>query len=270
MNRRTVTGISAPIQAESGQYNRSLLIEDYPLLVLPTLAQSIGLEEAIVVQQIHFLLRNPGNGRVVNGRRWIYNTYEQWLEVFPFWSSATLRRIFGRLEEMHLVVSCQPEGGVSRRKYYRLNEGMVLKLRKGTVDIPSAQIEHIDCSECALPNTETTNRDYLSKESKETSRKRADTRFDSQKEIPAQWIPDQRTKEQKLAALQVPRNYPSEREFEDFMDSEGFTEIPNKRPDLYGNLCDQKWHHWTGRKWKPIANWKMYVRALEEKIAGTN
>ena len=35
----------------------NLLIDDYPILVLPKLATEIGLNEAIVLQQIHYWLK---------------------------------------------------------------------------------------------------------------------------------------------------------------------------------------------------------------------
>ncbi|HDE3362621.1 TPA: DnaD domain protein, partial [Staphylococcus aureus] len=35
-----------------------LLIDDYPIQVLPKLAELIGLNEAIVLQQIHYWLNN--------------------------------------------------------------------------------------------------------------------------------------------------------------------------------------------------------------------
>ena len=35
----------------------NLLIDDYPILVLPKLANEIGLNEAIVLQQMHYWLK---------------------------------------------------------------------------------------------------------------------------------------------------------------------------------------------------------------------
>lgn len=106
-----------------------LLISEPPLQVLPSLARAIGLNEAIVLQQLHWLLKDERNGTLVNERRWIYNTIPEWREkFFPFWSEDTVMRIFQNLESMFLVDTCQPEGRESRRKYYRLNEGGISKL----------------------------------------------------------------------------------------------------------------------------------------------
>jgi hypothetical protein len=114
---------------------QSLLIDENPLIILPKLASCLGLGEAIIVQQLHFLLSVPKNGRERNGHRWIYNTYEQWQrDHFPFWDVATIQRGFDALEQMHVVVSCQPDGRGSRQKYYRLNEGMINLMRSGRLN----------------------------------------------------------------------------------------------------------------------------------------
>ena len=102
-----------------------MLIEgDRPIVVSPNLAAEIGLENAIVLQQLHFLLRDERNGKVINGKRWIFNTYEGWQkDHFPWMSVRNLRRVLTYLEDEKALESCQPEGGISRRKYYRLLVG---------------------------------------------------------------------------------------------------------------------------------------------------
>lgn len=97
-----------------------LLIDCVPLLVLPELAVEVGIEASVVLQQLHWLLRDKRNGRVIGEHRWIYNTYEEWLVQFPWMSIRTIQRTFLRLEKDGYIESCQPEGGVSRRKYYRI------------------------------------------------------------------------------------------------------------------------------------------------------
>lgn len=103
----------------------SLLLKEPPLQILRTLAVAIGLNEAIVAQQLYFLLEDGNNGMILgDGQRWIYNTYEEWRDqFFPFWSIDTIKRTFAFLEEKFVIESCQPEGRASRRKYYRMNLG---------------------------------------------------------------------------------------------------------------------------------------------------
>lgn len=82
-----------------------LLLDEYPLLVSPTLATRIGLYEAIVIQQLHYWMNNPKMGRTVDNRRWIKNSTEQWQrDNFPFMSIPTVRRTFSELRERNLIL----------------------------------------------------------------------------------------------------------------------------------------------------------------------
>lgn len=84
----------------------NLLIYEPPLQVLPTLAKEIGLNEAIVLQQIHYWLSNKKVGKWHNGRKWVRNSVDQWQEDnFPFWSTATIRRIISKLESEGYILS---------------------------------------------------------------------------------------------------------------------------------------------------------------------
>jgi hypothetical protein len=78
------------------------LIDDRPILVLPRLAQMIGLNEAIALQQIHYWLapyEDRGDLRHYHdGRYWIYNSLPEWRKQFPFWSERTIQRILRDLE----------------------------------------------------------------------------------------------------------------------------------------------------------------------------
>jgi hypothetical protein len=81
----------------------NLLLDERPLLVLPKLAEVIGLNEAIALQQIHYWIKE--SNKVHEGRQWTYNTYEEWLKQFPFWSKSTLRRTFTSLEKQGLLIT---------------------------------------------------------------------------------------------------------------------------------------------------------------------
>ena len=65
----------------------SLLFAERPLVINTQLAMKIGLNEAIVLQQLHYWLRDTNSGMECDGVRWIYNTTEQWLEQFPLLNS---------------------------------------------------------------------------------------------------------------------------------------------------------------------------------------
>lgn len=80
-----------------------LLIDDYPIQVLPKLATVIGLNEAIILQQLHYWL-NSKSAKMIKGKRWIHNTYEEWQGQFPFWSVATVKRTLTSLSKQNLII----------------------------------------------------------------------------------------------------------------------------------------------------------------------
>lgn len=88
------------------------LVDENPILVLPTLAQAIGLNEAIVLQQVRYWMsvseKSRDQRKCINGRWWTYNTYQEWQENFPWWSIATIQRVIYKLEGQGLLLSCQP------------------------------------------------------------------------------------------------------------------------------------------------------------------
>jgi hypothetical protein len=102
-----------------------LLINEPALQVLPSLALAVGLEEAIILQQLHYWLNNPkSEGRIdANGNKWVYNTYAEWQEDnFPFWSEDKIKRIFLKLEEQKVVISRQLDAKMrDMTKFYRID-----------------------------------------------------------------------------------------------------------------------------------------------------
>jgi hypothetical protein len=98
-----------------------LLVDEPPLLVLPTLARQFGLFEAIVLAQLDYWLRQAKAQRW-EGSRWVYNNYVAWQRQFPFWSVATVKRVFLNIERQGIVRSRQFEkGGWNRRKWYTID-----------------------------------------------------------------------------------------------------------------------------------------------------
>lgn len=82
----------------------SLLFRFRPLVINPQLAERIGLNEAIVLQQLKYWLNETESGVDHDGRRWVYNTVEQWQKQFPFWSQETVKRALSSLQKQGLVL----------------------------------------------------------------------------------------------------------------------------------------------------------------------
>jgi hypothetical protein len=100
-------------------YSRSL-IDEPPLLVLPTLATQVGLHEAIVLQQIHYWLLSSNHE--YDERKWLYNSYPEWGRQFPFLSVDQIRRAIEHLEDLHLLlVGNYNKKGFDRTKWYTID-----------------------------------------------------------------------------------------------------------------------------------------------------
>lgn len=98
----------------------SYLINEPPLVLSPTLAALIGLNEAIVLQQMQYWLNK--SDKVKDGRTWIYNTYEEWCEQFPFWSKATIKRTILNLESNGFVISANyNKSKFDKTKWYTID-----------------------------------------------------------------------------------------------------------------------------------------------------
>ncbi|AIM15146.1 hypothetical protein HW35_01565 [Bacillus sp. X1(2014)] len=80
-----------------------LLIQESPVMIIPSLAVKIGLNEAVILQQIHYWVSMSNH--VIEGRKWIYNTYKDWQQQFPFWSESTIKRTIHSLEKQGLLIS---------------------------------------------------------------------------------------------------------------------------------------------------------------------
>ncbi len=83
-------------------YQRSLLIDESPLQVIPALACAIGLNEAIMLQQIHYWSRISEHER--EGRRWVPMSARELAEKFAFWSEATIKRTVASLRSRGLLL----------------------------------------------------------------------------------------------------------------------------------------------------------------------
>lgn len=149
-----------------------LLLNEYPLLVSPTLAVKIGLNESLILQQIHYWLEinKKANKNFVDNYYWTFNSYEQWQEQFPFWSIPTIVRAIKSLEKMKLVISDNHNKlKIDRTKWYRIDYKALETLETS----PFNQIDKTNLSKwlehltkMTRPLPETIDRDYNSETTK--------------------------------------------------------------------------------------------------------
>ncbi|MHC0037924.1 conserved phage C-terminal domain-containing protein [Pseudoneobacillus sp. C159] len=97
-----------------------LLISESPIMILPSLAVRIGVNEAVVMQQVHYWLVKSSH--VKEGRTWIYNTYKDWQEQLPFWSESTIKRAVKSLEEKGLLMTANwNKAKLDNTKWYSID-----------------------------------------------------------------------------------------------------------------------------------------------------
>ncbi len=123
-----------------------LLLDERPLLVMLKFATLIGLNESIVLQQVHYWLKGKEQRQqdYIDGRYWVYNTYEQWQEQFPFWSIRTLKRIFTTLENSGLLLSANHnKTGFDKTKWYSIDhealDALFMSYQNGTTMVPTCR-----------------------------------------------------------------------------------------------------------------------------------
>lgn len=122
--------------------NSKLLIDEHPLQVLPTLACKVGLSGAIILQQVHYWIviakKAKDDRKFIDGRWWVYNSYEEWKENFPWWSLPTIRRTIQRLEKFDLLISKEMRAqDWDHTKWYSVNYEALNELTDSIKVIPS-------------------------------------------------------------------------------------------------------------------------------------
>lgn len=86
-------------------FNGRTLLDDNRVFSV-RIAQSLGVDEAIFLQQLHWFLQSSGKKIDGGGEpRWVWNSIDSWAKQFPFWSGSKIRRTISFLEDKKVVVS---------------------------------------------------------------------------------------------------------------------------------------------------------------------
>ncbi len=109
--------MSAPVPPNN------LLVSGRVLLFLPSLVAAIGLNEALVLQQVRYYLADERQPRLWQDTRWVRASIERWQERdFPFWGLKTVQRALESLVKQGFLRAAQPE--LARRdatKWYTID-----------------------------------------------------------------------------------------------------------------------------------------------------
>lgn len=131
-----------------------LLINEPPLQVLPSLAKEIGLNEAIMLQQMHYWLLKSSNE--FTGVKWFYKTLEEWQTEFPFWSAMTIRRTLGSLEKQKIIKI----GNFNKKKFDKTKWYTIDYQRVNRRCVQNEQTMCSDRTDGCVQNEQTYTRDY--------------------------------------------------------------------------------------------------------------
>lgn len=142
------------------------------------LAKAIGLNEAIVLNQLHYWIEKNrrANHNSHDGKYWVYNSYEDWQNNdFEYWSIDTIKRTFTKLEKMGLVISGNYNKlPMDRTKWYTIDyenlEKIAESLEKSTIraKCPDAKVQNAPMHDGNLHRAipENTTKEYLPKNTK--------------------------------------------------------------------------------------------------------
>lgn len=124
-----------------------LLIQESPIMIQPSLVVKLGLNGAIILQQVHYwLVTSP---HIKDGKRWIYNTYKDWQRQFPFWSERTIMRAFLALEEKGYLLSAnynRMKG--DQTKWYSIDYDRLAELDREVLSHRDRQVESPNTPVC--------------------------------------------------------------------------------------------------------------------------
>lgn len=82
-----------------------LLFDEAPLVLDTVLATKIGVDAAIVLQQVHYWVEvnRKKNSNLHDGAYWTYNSIKDWNKCFPFYGERTIQRIFKKLKDLGVL-----------------------------------------------------------------------------------------------------------------------------------------------------------------------
>jgi DnaT DNA-binding domain len=99
---------------------QSSLVPERPLVISPTLAATIGLEEAVMLHVLSELMAHRPL-RVKDRLSWIELGQQELCGAFPFWALIDIKRVQKSLQDLGLIV-IDPQGTAQDGCYYAINQ----------------------------------------------------------------------------------------------------------------------------------------------------
>jgi hypothetical protein len=142
------------------------------LIVHPILTKRLGIHCAHLINQIDYWLQNPRAGYIVEGKKWIWNSYSDWSKQLPWLSVDQVGRCVRAMENKGYIISDNfNNNSRDRRKWYRLNyEKLAEELdwsprkfsfkkvfQQSQPDLPESDLPESDLQSCRLDLANTQN-----------------------------------------------------------------------------------------------------------------
>lgn len=164
-------------------YNELFANEFDTQILRKKLAKAIGLNEAIVLNQLHYWIEKNRrtNKNLYDNRYWVYNTYENWQnQDFEYWSIDTIKRTFTKLEKMGLVLSGNfNKMPMDRTKWYTINYEKMEELAQEIAEKPVKSTISAKCPDGRVQNAPSNNHRILNHENTKKEHYSATSSHDS-------------------------------------------------------------------------------------------
>lgn len=132
------------------------LFDEHPLVIDKELAKVIGLNEAVVLQQVNYWLHGK-HAKRIEGRLWTYNSMKKWNEQFPFWGLNTVKRTFSSLEKDGLlIVGNYNKYKFDKTKWYSIDEEKLTNRMAQNGSMESTKMGRSDWPKMGQPIPDTT------------------------------------------------------------------------------------------------------------------
>ena len=106
---------------------RLILAHAQCLVLQPEIAKLLGRSAALFLQQLHYWLTTSDNiGKIVDNRRWVYNSTKQWATEIKILSESTIKRALTTLKKHEIIKSANLNAKKSDKTlWYTINyEGL--------------------------------------------------------------------------------------------------------------------------------------------------
>lgn len=88
------------------------MLPEHPIVISPTLAATIGLEEAVMLQTLSELLKHRGLTRAEDSeRRWLNIDAQELTQLLPFWDRQKVQAVMASLQNLGLIRTERVERG---------------------------------------------------------------------------------------------------------------------------------------------------------------